>query len=103
VQKPHSRLGVVSFALAAFAGLLLLWAVGFSGYLHFTNPGSGGADPDDPRVLACGVAWLVAWALDLVALGQPNRKKVFALLGAILSILILLGPVALMLLVVALR
>jgi hypothetical protein len=102
-EKRHSRVGVVSFALAAFAGLLVFALVAVAGYLEATTP--GGMDENDPVVMTCGVVVLGAGALQLVALAlgiaslaETNRKKVFAVLGVVFSGLTLFGTVALVVL-----
>jgi hypothetical protein len=105
-EKGHSRLGVASFVLATFAGLLLFVLFAVAGYLEVSTP--GGIE-DGPVAVACGLALLAAGALELVALAlglaglaEANRKKVFAILGVVFSGLALFGSIVLVVLGIAL-
>jgi hypothetical protein len=95
-ELPHSGLGIASFALSLFLGLLLFLLVAIAGYLGATTP--GGVDEQSPVVILLGLAMigamlfdLVALILGLAALFQEDRKKVFAILGVVFSAILLLG------------
>jgi hypothetical protein len=90
-RTEHSRMGIASFVIASLSGLLLVGLVSLGLILRYVNP------PGDP--VAHGF-WLLVLALltvlsALVALGlgtagalQRRRKRLFAFLGIVCSILV---------------
>jgi hypothetical protein len=101
-EPPHSGLGIASFALSIFLGLVVFLLIVVAGVLEATNPGMSN---NSPAVMLLGLAFIAALLGDVAALilgaaglFQENRKKVFALLGVIFSGLLLLGSLFLILL-----
>ena len=92
VELRHSGFGIVSFILSMGSGLLSVAMVVVAGVMEASTP--GGMSEDDPMVvlvglgiLAGGFAMLISTIFGIAGLFQHNRKKVFAILGLVFSIL----------------
>lgn len=101
VQKKHSGLGLASFILSIFSLVALFAALIVFGVIEAQNP--GGLDEESPVFIALGLAIILFFVLSIVAFGlsiaglfQKERKKVFAVVGLILSALTVLVIVLLM-------
>jgi hypothetical protein len=90
VERRHSGLGIASFAFSILVGILMLCLFAMAGFLAAT----AGDDfkEDSKEAIAIGLAGFgimfldfVAFALGIAGLFQPNRQKMFAILGAIFS------------------
>lgn len=96
----HSGLGIAATIIAVVAGLGLLGAFGYAGYLGMDAPG-GVPSETDPRMMMVGFGMIAAMALLVlgailggVGLFAGTRKRLFAWLGLILNLLpLLLGIV----------
>lgn len=94
-ELKHSGVGIASFVLSMLSGLSLFVLFGVAGYMESQSP--GGMSEDDPSTMLLGVALIgagmaqfLAFILGAVGLFQPNRKKIFAILGTIFSLLAIL-------------
>lgn len=106
ISKPelkHSGVGITSFVLSLLsgAGMFVLCAVAV--YVSMESP-VGLAD-DDPMVIllglaviAAGITQVFAFILGAVALFQPNRKRIFAILGTIFSLFAIVAIIGLIVL-----
>ncbi len=90
-EPRHSGVGITSFALSMLSGISLFALFGVAGYLESQSP--AGMSEEDPTTMLLGVALLgagmaqfLAFILGAVGLFQPNRKKIFAILGLIFSL-----------------
>lgn len=101
-QPPaQSGVGVTSFVLAMIGGIALLSLVVVAGVMETQTP--GGMEEQSPQAIAVGMGILVGLVvnvvgvvLGIVAVFQPDRKKVFAVLGLTFNALILLAIAGLM-------
>ena len=92
MENKHSGIGIASFVTSVVAGVFLLATIGIAGVLAVSTP--GGINPRSITVVILGLSIIVLASLDLVALGlgiaalslEKNRKKVFAILGTVLSL-----------------
>lgn len=82
----HSGLGIASFALVVFFGLLLMGMFGYAGFLEATTP--GGVDEESPQAIFAGIVMIfsvfmvfVAMVLGFIGLFIGRRKRLFAGLG----------------------
>ena len=94
-ELKHSGVGIASFALSMLSGVSLFVLFGVAGYMESQSP--GGMSEDDPSTMLLGVALIgagmaqiLAFVLGVVGLFQANRKKIFAILGTIFSLLAIL-------------
>ncbi len=94
-ELKHSGVGIASFVLSMLSGLSLFVLFGVAGYMEAQSP--AGMSEDDPTTMLLGVALIgagmaqfLAFILGAVGLFQPNRKKIFAILGTIFSLLAIL-------------
>lgn len=94
-ELKHSGVGVASFVLSLLSGVGLLVLFGVAGYMESQSP--AGMSEDDPTtmllgvaLLAAGMAQFLAFILGVVGLFQTKRKKIFAILGTIFSLLAIL-------------
>ena len=93
---PHSRLGIASFVISAIFAIAIFVAFAYAGYLEATTP--GGMDEESPEaivvglfVIFCSFGLIVGLGLGIAGLFTRQRRKVFPILGTILSALVLLG------------
>lgn len=100
-EQEHSGLGIASFITSVATGGLLLSVSLIAGVMEASTP--GGIDEESPGVIVLGVlvfallgAAVVALGLGVSGLFQKDRMKVFAVLGAVLSLFVLLVTSALL-------
>ena len=89
-QSKHSGLGIAAFALGIFNLLALFVLLAVAGYLEGSVP--GGLGNNESLAMAVGLVAMLVMALCLLALGlgiggcvQKQHKKVFAILGIVVS------------------
>ena len=121
-ENKHSRLGIASFVIAILVVLAILALViggplvissseGFDPQ-SFDPADPQSIDPSDPAIIALqvlGLGFIVGVLLSFVGLGlgiagiiQRRRKRLFAVIGAVLNGLVVLGVIVLVVLTVAL-
>ncbi len=95
-ELKHSGLGIASFASSIAAAVLIFILVMAAGFMELSTP--GGIDEESAEALLIGLLLFTFMGLTLVAFGlgvgglfQAQRKKVFAVLGTVFSVLVLLG------------
>ncbi|PRH83696.1 hypothetical protein [Arenimonas caeni] len=100
----HSGLGIASTVIAVLAGLVMLGAIFYAGYVGMNEPG-GQLSETDPRAITIGVLMLGSMAvlllgaiLGIAGLFVGERKRVFSWIGLVLNALPILGGLALILL-----
>ena len=100
MEKKHSGLGITSFVLSLLVGLLVFLILVVAGIMETRRP--GGMPEDSPVTILVGLVIIGAMMLDLLAvvlgivgLVQKDTKKVFAILGLIISALTLFGTIGL--------
>ncbi len=100
VPLPHSGLGIASVILTVFAGLGVTVSVVAATVLALQNPA---LPEDNPQIIAAGCGILaslflaaVGGLLGLIGLFQPNRNRLFAILGCVFAVLELGGVGALL-------
>ncbi len=105
-ELPHSGPGLASFFISILAWVTVLGAFGFAGYLGARQ--QGGPPPPQEQLMIVGFVmmggsalFIVGAILGLVGVLLPNRKKVFAILGLVFSLLPVFACVGLMVLGVA--
>lgn len=94
----QSGLGVASFVIAMLCGLTFFGALVVAGVVGLRAAEEGGGQPSGALMMMIGFAILGAMGLallggilGLVALFQSDRKRLFAVLGLILNLLVFLG------------
>jgi hypothetical protein len=104
VALKHSGIGISSFILALAAGIGTFVVVVVAGAMA-AAAGPQGINEQSPQAVVVGLlliggvlASLLALVLGIVGLCEKNRKKIFALLGTLLSGLTLLCVVGLFIL-----
>ena len=97
----HSWLGIGSFVISLAGGFAMLLLFGVAGYLQISTP--GGMDEKSMTAILIGLmlfaligAHLVGAGLAIGGLTQKDRKKVFAVLGLVFNVLVILCTLALM-------
>jgi hypothetical protein len=102
-EPTHSGLGVTSFILSLLSGLFLVIMVVLATALTARNGAE--LDEESPEAILIGGAILLSMLVALVgailggvALGQRDRKKVFAILGLCFNLLVLIGTLGIIVL-----
>jgi hypothetical protein len=102
MDQKHSGFGIASFVISLLAGLLLFLTFVAIGMVSAASP--EGIDEDSPIALLLGLLILAFMALAMIGLGlgiagccQPNRLKVFPVLGVVFSALSVIVPLGLIL------
>ena len=92
-REGHSKLGITSFVTAIVGGLSFFILCGALGYMEMNTP--GGVDQTSKAVLLMGFGLILTIFILLISLGlgiagfiQKKRKRIFSVLGFILSFLI---------------
>lgn len=95
LEMKHSGVGIASFVMSLLSGISLFALFAIAGYME--SQSATGMSEDDPTtmllgfaLIAAGLAQFLAAILGVVGLFQSNRKKLFAVLGTIFSVLAIL-------------
>ena len=98
-ELPHSGPGLASFFISLLAWIAVIAPFGYLVYLAAQQ--KGGPPPQEQAMVATFVMmggsglFIVSAILGLVGVLLPNRKKVFAVLGLVFSLLPVFGCVGL--------
>ncbi len=97
----HSGLGIASFVMSLFCGIVMFALIGVATYLaasmqdEFTD--------ESPQAIMVGLGIIGGLGLAVIGLGlgiagvvQPNRNKLFAILGLIFNFLVLVSVCGIM-------
>ena len=102
-ELKSSGLGITSFVLAILAGVFAIVLIGVAGYIEASRP--GGMNEESPVAMIVGLSMFaivgmcfLGLCLGIAALFQSNRSKVFAIIGVIFNLMVVLGIVGLALL-----
>jgi hypothetical protein len=97
VERPHGKLGIVSFVMALVTGLGEFVLIAIAGVMESSTP--GGMDENSPKAMVLGL--LLLFGLLLAVLGailgiagmfDSAKKRVFAVIGLCLNgLIVLLG------------
>ncbi len=100
-ELKHSSLGVASFVTSIVSGLFIFVVIVFAGFVEVSTP--GGMDEDSAVTVGLGLllflfgfVLLVALGLGIAGLVQNQHKKLFAVLGTVFSVALLVGTITLM-------
>lgn len=92
VSAKHGGMGVAAFIVALVSAVMIFILVIVAGVLEATTP--GGMDEESVAAMTVGLllmlfmlATLIAIGLSIAGLVQKNSKKVFPILGLIISLL----------------
>lgn len=95
-EPKHSGFGITSFVMALVMGALEFALVVIAGIIENSTP--GGMDENSPIAILLGLVMIggllvnvLGIVFGVVGLFQPNRKKIFALLGVLFGCLVILG------------
>lgn len=95
VPVPHSGFGVASFVIALVTGIGAFFSIAIAAFLGIKN---GPIPKNDPTavliglvIIGSGVLSLIGLVLGIVGVCQSNRRVVFAMLGTVLNVFIILG------------
>ena len=98
--QKHSGLGIASFIISLSNGFALMILIVIAGVMEASTP--GGIDEESPQVVILGLfilfscfVGLVGLALGLAGLCMKNRKKLFAVLGTVFTLVMVLLILAL--------
>jgi len=101
MHTPHSGMGIAAFITAVCGAVLMLGLVVIAGIIETTTP--GGMEETSMSAILVGLGLMLTALMQLVAFGlgiagavQADRRRVFAVLGLVLSISSMLGVVLLM-------
>ena len=107
-EPRHSGLGIASFVIALFSGVMEMGLIVIAGVMAETTP--GGVNEESPQVILLGLCLLGGAALSLLGIGlgiggllQSNRKAVFAVLGIVFNAMVILGVLGLFVLGMAMQ
>ena len=99
-DKKHSGLGIASFVISLLSMGLLVVTIAIAGYMEVTTP--GGVDEESTAMIAVGLViilgaggCILALILGIAGLLQKNRKIIFAIIGLVLSALMILSTIGL--------
>lgn len=99
-ELKHSGLGIASFVMSILVGLSIFAAMVTTAFVESAKGAE--VQDDSPEAVILGFTIigllfvdLLALALGVAGLVQPNRQKIFAVLGTVFSLLIVLGTVGL--------
>ena len=102
-KRRHSGVGIASFITSIVSGLAIFGLVVAAGVMEATTP--GGVDEESPAAIVLGLflfafcfTSFIAFGLGLGGCFHKNRKKVFAVLGTLISGLTLVGIVSIFIL-----
>jgi hypothetical protein len=91
----HSGLGIASFAIGLSVGVFECAIVVVAGIIEVSTP--GGIDEDSPATMLLGLAILAGLGIALCGVGLgiagllQRRNKLFAALGVVIGLLVVLG------------
>nr|WP_143592036.1 hypothetical protein [Stenotrophomonas maltophilia] len=101
MHTPHSGMGIAAFITALCGAVLMLGLIVVAGIIETTTP--GGMEETSMSAILVGLGLMGTALMQLVAFGlgiagavQADRRRVFAVLGLVLSISSMLGVVLLM-------
>ena len=105
VALKHSGPGIAALIVAVLAGLWLFIMLVIAGVVESASP--GGMDPDSGEAILIGLGLIASAAAGFLGLGlglgiaglvQPQRQRIYPIIGSILSAGLLLVCAGLMLL-----
>lgn len=102
IEKKHSILGIISFSISILSGLTMFALIGYATFCEITT--EGGINEESTIAIVLGLGMFVIGGILLVAIGlgiaglfQKNSKKIFSILGLVLSSATVLATLALIL------
>ncbi|QYJ87901.1 hypothetical protein K0I73_01365 [Shewanella mesophila] len=100
MEMKHSGLGIASFVLSIVSMMLIFGLLIVAGVIEATTP--GGMNEESVEAVVVGILLfafigtaLVATGLGIAGLFQKQRKKIFAILGTIFSLVTVVSTLAL--------
>lgn len=101
-ETKMSWFGLASLLLTLFAGAILIIAIGVATYLVGMEPK---IPDDDPRMIVAGLFMIgsmfllsISFVLEVIPFFEAGKGKIMGVLGALLSLMILLGTILLIVL-----
>ncbi len=99
-EPEHSTLGIASFVIACVSGLIEFVCVAIAGVLETTTPGGMDEDSTQAAIIGLGILGgillcLVSLLLAVAGLFQRDQKKIFPVLGLLISLLVMAGAAGL--------
>jgi phosphoglycerol transferase MdoB-like AlkP superfamily enzyme len=95
-EKKHSGLGIASFIISIISGILVFFLLVIAGVMEVSTP--GGIDENSAGAIILGMFLIALMFVSLVALGlgiggllHKERKRIFAILGTVFSLVVCLG------------
>jgi hypothetical protein len=102
-EQKHSGLGIASFITSIVSGIIIFLLIVIAGVMETSTP--GGMDEESAGAMMVGLflfaflgAALVALGLGIGGLIQKERKKIFAMLGAVFAAATIVGTIFIMML-----
>ena len=107
-EQKHSGFGIASFITSIVSGVLLFMTLMIAGVLESTTPGL--LDEESGGAFLIGIFFIIILIAELIALGlgiggifQKERKKLYSILGTIISAAVIVIMVVLIFLGMALE
>jgi hypothetical protein len=102
VKVRHSGLGIASFVIGCVSAVLILVLMAIAGAIEVSTP--GGMSETSPVAIVVGLLMFLFVFLALVGLGlgiaglfQSQRRRLFAVLGTVFTLVTLVGSAAVVL------
>jgi mannose/fructose/N-acetylgalactosamine-specific phosphotransferase system component IIC len=92
----HSGLGIASFAVAILSGIEIFAMIAVATYLAARSPEQFGEESPQAIILGLGIfagmgLAAIGACLGIAGLTQPNRIKLFAILGLVFNAVVFVG------------
>jgi hypothetical protein len=100
IERKHSGLGIASFVMSILVGLGMFCLIAWIAVLAASSGQTLKEDSSQAIAIGLGIFAflfldLIAFLLGIVGLCQPNRQKVFAILGLLFSFTVAAGMIGL--------
>lgn len=98
----HSGLGIASCMIGILAGLIEIAIVAIAGMIEVSTP--GGMDENSPEAILIGLGLFAGLGVAILGIGlgigglMQRRKKLFAVLGVLISLFVTCGVAGLLVL-----
>ena len=106
--QKHSGLGIASFTISILSGISIFLLIVVAGVIEASTP--GGMDEDSAGAIVVGLFLFAFLGAAFLALGlgiggvlQKGRKKIFAILGTVFSVVTLTGTMFIVILGLAME
>jgi hypothetical protein len=96
LRQKQSGIGIASFVLAIASGVTAAALVVIAGVMEVSTP--GGMDEESPQAIIIGLGIFGVIGLNMLGIGlgvagffQPDRSRIFSVLGLVFNLMVILG------------